>query len=178
MTGLFTDRFTAEMHIRVPADYTAVGSGTDHRRSPRPTAAPSSASSGPSPASPAPSSPASFSRAISGGLNNIHVYVTEKRKAGAADFAALAGREFEYLTSIFGQPESGRINIVELPEDAVSAAWAPEMACIAGNRIVDTPRPRTACSPTPSPTSGGARRSRPPRSTTPGSPTACRATAS
>ena len=28
MTGLFTDRFTAEMHIRVPADYTAVGSGT------------------------------------------------------------------------------------------------------------------------------------------------------
>ena len=27
MTGLFTDRFTAEMHIRVPSDYTAVGSG-------------------------------------------------------------------------------------------------------------------------------------------------------
>ena len=68
--------------------------------------------------------------------------MTEKRKDGAPDFAALAGREFEYMTSVFGQPESGRINIVELPEDAVSAAWAPEMACIAGNRIVD----RTAAS--------------------------------
>jgi aminopeptidase N len=68
--------------------------------------------------------------------------VTEKRKDGAPDFAALAGREFETMTSVFGQPESGRINIVELPEDAVSAAWAPEMACIAGNRIVD----RTAAS--------------------------------
>ena len=41
------------------------------------------------------------------------------------------------MTNLFGQPESGRINIVELPEDAVSASWAPEMACIAGNRIVD-----------------------------------------
>ena len=27
MTGLFTNRFTAEMHIHVPAEYTAVGSG-------------------------------------------------------------------------------------------------------------------------------------------------------
>src|SRR5260370_10896167 len=41
------------------------------------------------------------------------------------------------MSSAFGQPESGRINIVELPEDAVSAAWAPEMVAIAGNRIVD-----------------------------------------
>src|ERR1019366_7288501 len=32
MTGLFTDRFTAEMHIRVPADYTAVGSGTPTKK--------------------------------------------------------------------------------------------------------------------------------------------------
>ena len=40
-------------------------------------------------------------------------------------------------------PQSGLVSlIVEMPEDAVSAAWAPEMACIAGNRIVD----RTAAS--------------------------------
>ena len=32
MTGLFTDRFTAEMHIRVPAEYTAVGSGTPTKK--------------------------------------------------------------------------------------------------------------------------------------------------
>ena len=32
MTGLFTDRFTAEMHIRVPAEYTAVGSGTTTKK--------------------------------------------------------------------------------------------------------------------------------------------------
>ena len=137
MTGLFTDRFTAEMHIRVPADYTAVGSGATSRKT---------LADGRSefsfvwskPGFPGTIVAGKFLPAVAGsGYSNIHVYVTDKRKAGAADFAALAGREFEYMTSVFGQPESGRINIVELPEDAVSAAWAPEIAAIAGNRIVD-----------------------------------------
>ena len=55
------------------------------------------------------------------GVNNIKVYVTEKHKAGAVDFVRQASREFEFMTSTFGQPESGRINIVELPDDSVSA---------------------------------------------------------
>jgi predicted negative regulator of RcsB-dependent stress response len=142
MTGLFTDRFTAEMHIRVPAEYTAVGSGTTTKKT---------LDDGRSEFSFVWSKPGFPGTVVAGkflpaitasGISNIHVYVTEKRKDGAPDFAALAGREFETMTSVFGQPESGRINIVELPEDAVSAAWAPEMACIAGNRIVD----RTAAS--------------------------------
>ena len=41
------------------------------------------------------------------------------------------------MSSTFGPPESGKINIVELPEDSVSAAWAPEIAAIAGQRIAD-----------------------------------------
>ncbi|MGD0799656.1 MAG: M1 family aminopeptidase [Acidobacteriaceae bacterium] len=137
MTGLFTDRFTAQMHIRVPDGYTVVGSGVMTKK-------PAPAGSGTEftftwskSGFPGTIVAGKFLPPISGGLNNIRVYVTEKRKAGASEFAALAGREFEFLTSIFGQPESGRINIVELPEDSVSAAWAPEMACIGGNRIVD-----------------------------------------
>jgi tetratricopeptide (TPR) repeat protein len=136
MTGLFTNRFTAEMHIHVPADYIAVGSGTATRKT-LPDGRSEFSFVWSKPGFPGTIVAGKFLPAINGGLNNVHVYVTEKRKSGAADFAALAGREFEYMTSVFGQPESGRINIVELPEDAVPAAWAPEMACIAGNRIVD-----------------------------------------
>jgi tetratricopeptide (TPR) repeat protein len=137
MTGLFTDRFTAEMHIRVPADETAVGSGTTTRKS-LPDGRNEFSFVWSKPGFPGSIVAGKFLPAITAsGISNIHVFVTEKRKAGAPDFAALAGREFEYMTSIFGQPESGRINIVELPEDAVPAAWAPEMALIAGNRIVD-----------------------------------------
>jgi tetratricopeptide (TPR) repeat protein len=142
MTGLFTDRFTAEMHIRVPAEYTAVGSGVASKKT-LPDGRNEFTFTWSKPGFPGTIVAGKFLPAITAsGISNIHVYVTEKRKDGAPDFAALAGREFEYMTSVFGQPESGRINIVELPEDAVSAAWAPEMACIAGNRIVD----RTAAS--------------------------------
>jgi tetratricopeptide (TPR) repeat protein len=136
MTGLFTDRFTAQMHIRVPADYTAVGSGTPAKKT-LPDGRNEFSFAWTKPGFPGTIVAGKFLPPITGGLNNIHVYVTEKRKEGATDFARLAGREFEYMTSVFGEPESGRLNIVELPEDAVSAAWAPQMACIAGNRIVD-----------------------------------------
>jgi aminopeptidase N len=137
MTGLFTDRFTAEIHVRVPADYTAIGSGTPGTKT-LPDGHKEFSFSWTKPGFPGTIVAGKFVPAISAsGLSNIHVYVTEKHKTGAAEFAALAGREFEYMTSIFGEPESGRINIVELPDDAVSAAWAPQMACIAGNRIAD-----------------------------------------
>jgi tetratricopeptide (TPR) repeat protein len=39
------------------------------------------------------------------------------------------------MSSTFGQPEATHINLVELPDDAVSATWAPEIAAIAGSRI-------------------------------------------
>ncbi len=39
------------------------------------------------------------------------------------------------MTGTFGQPESPILNLVELPDDAVSATWAPEIAAIAGSRI-------------------------------------------
>jgi hypothetical protein len=137
MTGLFTDRFTAEMHIRVPADYTAVGSGTMTKK-PTPGGGNEFSFVWSKPGFPGSIVAGKFLPATTAsGMSNIHIYVTEKRKAGATDFAQQAGREFEFMTNLFGQPESGRINIVEMPEDTVSALWAPEMAAIAGNRIVD-----------------------------------------
>ena len=66
---------------------------------------------------------------------NMRVYVTEKHKEAAHDFASTGEREYLYMAGTFGQPESTRMNLVELPDDAVSAAWAPEIAAIAGNRI-------------------------------------------
>jgi predicted negative regulator of RcsB-dependent stress response len=137
MTGLYTDRFTAAIDVRVPAGYTAVGSGTPTKKT-MPDGRTDFSFTWSKPGFPGSIVAGKFMPAVGGsGYSNIHVYVTEKRKANAAEFAALAGREFEYLTSVFGQPESGRINIVELPEDAVGggAAWAPEMVAIAGNRL-------------------------------------------
>jgi hypothetical protein len=136
MTGLFTDRFTAEMHIRVPSDERVIGSGVAGQK-----ALPGNRTQydfkWTRPGFPGTIIAGKFLDPISApGVNNIHVYVTEKRKPFAIDFAQTAAKEFEFMTSTFGQPESPILNLVELPDDAVSATWAPEIAAISGSRIV------------------------------------------
>jgi peptidase M1-like protein len=135
MTGLYTDRFTAEMHISVPSDERVVGSGVAGHKTLSGNRSeydfnwtkpgfPGTIIAGKF------LDPASLPVA-----NNIHVYVTEKRKPFATDFAHTAARQFEFMTSTFGQPESPVLNLVELPDDAVSASWAPEITAIGGGRI-------------------------------------------
>ncbi len=132
--GLYTDRFTAEMHIRVPSDERVIGSGSG-------VAAPKSLPGNRTeftfnwakPGFPGTIIAGKFLTPTTAG--NMTVYVTEKRKEFALDFARQAEREYLYLSGTFGQPESTHMNLVELPDDAVSATWAPEIAAIAGSRI-------------------------------------------
>jgi aminopeptidase N len=137
MTGLFTNRFTAEMHIRVPSDERVVASGYVGQKS-LPGNKTEYSFNWKKPGFPGTVVAGKFLEPISApGVNNIKVYVTEARKPGAVDFAQTAAKEFEFMTTQFGQPESGLINIVELPDDSVSAAWGPEIAAIGGRRIMD-----------------------------------------
>ena len=136
MTGLYTDRFTAQMHITVPADYTAVGSGAPQQKS-LPGNKTEFDFNWAKPGFPGTIIAGKFLPPIHGGMNNVNVYVTDKHKDGAQDFASLGGREFEFLTNAFGQGESSRINIVETPDDTTYSYWGPEIAAIPGNRIVD-----------------------------------------
>jgi hypothetical protein len=137
MTGLYTDRFTAEMHIRVPGDERVIGSGSG-------VAAPKSLPGNRTEYTFKWSRPGFPGTIIAGkflppitvpGINNIHVYVTEPRKAVAVPFAQDAAKQFEFMSTTFGQPESAQINLVEMPDDAVSSTWAPEIAAIAGGRV-------------------------------------------
>ena len=139
MAGLFTDRFTAEMHIRVPSDERVVGSGSGVSAV---KSLPGNRSeyvfNWAKPGFPGTIVAGKFVDPIQApGVSNIAVYATEKHKADAAAFAQTAAKEFEFMSTTFGQPESGRLTIVELPDDAVSAAWAPEIAAIAGRRLSD-----------------------------------------
>ena len=137
MVGLYTNRFTAEMHIRVPDDVRVVGSGAGF-------AATKSLPGNRSECTFKWARPGFPGTIIAGKFldpvlmpseGNMRVYVLEKHKDAAADFVHNAARQFEYMASVFGQPESSHIDLVELPDDAVSATWAPEIAAIAGGRI-------------------------------------------
>jgi hypothetical protein len=137
MVGLYTNRFTAEMHIRVPSDERVVGSGSG-------VAAPKSLPGNRTeyifnwskPGFPGTIIAGKFLEPITApGINNIRVFVTEPRKPVAVAFAQDTAKQFEFMTTTFGQPESNQINLVELPADAVSATWAPEIAGIASGRV-------------------------------------------
>jgi tetratricopeptide (TPR) repeat protein len=134
MTGLFTNRFTAEMHIRVPGDERVVGSGSGvAAQKSLPGNRTEFTFKWTKPGFPGTIIAGKFLDPIT--VSNVRVYVTEKNKEAAHDFASQAEREYLYMSGTFGQPESTHMNLVELPDDAVSAAWAPEIAAIAGNRI-------------------------------------------
>ncbi len=132
MTGLFTNRFTAEMHIRVPGDERVVGSGVAAQKS-LPGNRTEFSFKWAKPGFPGTIIAGKFIEPIS--VANVRVYVTEKHKDVAQDFASTAERQYLYMSGTFGQPESTRMNLVELPDDAVSAAWAPEIAAISGARV-------------------------------------------
>ncbi len=134
MTGYLTDRFTAEIHVKAPAGYRVIGSGSTGK----PTAAGGEQEwdfKWDKPGFPGTIIVGKFDAPVSGNASNIHVYVLPAHKAQAIDYAGTALREFAYYTSTFGIPESTQLNVVELPDDTVPAFWAPEIAAIAGSHI-------------------------------------------
>src|SRR5277367_3038738 len=132
MVGYMTDRFTADIHITLPAGYRVIGSGPT-------TSAPAAGGEQHNfhwgkPGFPGTIIAGKFDAPVSP-APNIHVYVTEAHKQSAQDYGQTALREFAFFTSTFGIPESSQLNVVELPNDTVPAAWAPEIAAVAGSRI-------------------------------------------
>jgi tetratricopeptide (TPR) repeat protein len=132
LPGLFTDPFTAEIHVTVPTGETVVGSGGNQTNG-------HDLGNGRTMFDFNWSKPGFPGSIVAGrflppittpGVPNIRVFLTQPHQAKGQDFALTVAREFEFMTSEFGLAESGRLNVVELPNDSVSAAWAPEMVAV------------------------------------------------
>jgi aminopeptidase N len=134
MVGYLTSRFTADIHVKVPTGYTVIGSGAQGSAKPAGNGETEHDFSWKKPGFPGTIIAGKFNPAVSP-APNIHVYTTDAHKAAAADYGQSALRIFAYFTSSFGLPESGTMNVVELPDDTVPTYWAPEIAAVAGNRI-------------------------------------------
>ena len=134
MVGYQTNRFTADIHVKVPAGYTVIGSGAQGGAKQAAAGANEFDFSWKKPGFPGTIIVGKFGPPTSAAAN-IHIYTTEDKKAAAQDYGQSALRIFAYFTSTFGLPESSTLNVVELPEDTVPTYWAPEIAAIAGSRI-------------------------------------------
>jgi hypothetical protein len=140
-TGYMTDRFTAEMHIRVPQGMHVISSGS--------TGAPKPAKLADGkpgdqydfkwmkPGFPGTVIAGRFVGPVSVGAGNVKVYLGVTHQASANQLAQTATKEYDFFTDSFGQAETERLNVVELPDDTLPAVYAPELAAIMGARVGD-----------------------------------------
>jgi hypothetical protein len=140
-TGFMTDRFTAEIHLRVPQGMKVFSSGAQGASHPVKLADGKPGDqfdfNWTRPGFPGTIIAGRFVGPVTGGAGNIKVYLTVAHQASASQLAQTAAKEFDFFTDSFGELESSHLNIVELPDDTLPAVWAPELAGMMGSRVGD-----------------------------------------
>ena len=147
VNGYGVDRFTATINVTVPAYMMVIGSGVVTPGQ-TPDIKGASTGTGASKTFSLKYDKASFpGTVIAGDFGDYystdagidqHVYFKPTHKDAASEYAQTAVKEFTYFITLYGPPSSNVLRIVELPDDTVPTAWAPELAALASRGI--TPR--------------------------------------
>jgi hypothetical protein len=140
------NRFTATMNITVPAHMVVIGSG-------RETAGGTSASKKTG-ASSLPTKTFTFvwdkpsfpGTIVAGTFQefksdeagvDLHVFFKPVHQNLGAMYAETAIKEFTYYVTLYGAAPSTSLKVVEIPDDTVPSAWAPEMAAVASRAVTE-----------------------------------------
>ena len=141
MTGYLTDRFTAEIHFRVPQGMKVFSSGQQGQ-----SHSVTLASGKPGdqfdfkwdkPGFPGTIIAGRYLGPYTAGPGNVKVYLTVAHQSFGNPFAQTAAKEYDFFSERFGEAETPHLNVVELPDDTLPAVWAPELAAIMGSRVGD-----------------------------------------
>src|SRR5215470_1046789 len=137
------NRFTATINVTVPAHMLVIGSGaTTASDTP---ALKGGAGSGLTKTYSLKYDKASFPGTIIAGSFgdyasteagiDLHIYFKPAHKDLASAYAETAVKEFTYFITLYGVPASNVLRVVEIPDDTVPSAWAPEVAALASRAI-------------------------------------------
>lgn len=69
-----------------------------------------------------------------GGVD-LTVYFKPVHQALAAQYATTAAKEYTYFTTLYAPFPNPTLRVVEIPDDTVPSAWAPQLAAIASRSI-------------------------------------------
>ncbi len=140
------NRFSATMNITVPAHMVVIGSGKETVKDSSPS------KKGGAGALPGktytfiwdkPSFPGSI---VAGTFQefksdeagvDLHLFFKPVHQNLGAMYAETAIKEFTYYVTLYGTAPSTTLRIVEIPDDTVPSAWAPEMAAVASRAVTD-----------------------------------------
>jgi tetratricopeptide (TPR) repeat protein len=140
-TGYLTNRFTAEMHIRVPQGMMVFASGAQGPPHPVKLANGNDGDqfdfNWSKPGFPGTVIAGRYLDPVSTGAGNVKVYLTASHQQSVNEFVQTTAKEVDFFTASFGAPETSRLNVVELPDDTLPSVWAPELAAIPGSRVGD-----------------------------------------
>src|SRR5216684_817548 len=136
------NRFTATISVSVPTHMVVIGSGGEAVGAPpvRKTAAPPSGKTytftWTKPSFPGTIIAGTFQefKSDEAGLD-LHVFFKPVHQAMGAEYTSTAIKEFTYFVTLYGSAPSTTLKIVEIPDDTLPPAWAPEIAAISSHAI-------------------------------------------
>ena len=147
VAGYGVNRFTSTISVTVPAHMVAIGSGKD-------THPDSEKASEKKPASGALANSRTFTfrwskpsfpgTIVAGSFKeyksdeagiDLHIFFKPTHESLESEYASTAVKEFTYFITQYGIPPSSRLQVVEIPDDTVPSAYAPEIAAIASRAV-------------------------------------------
>jgi Peptidase family M1 domain/TPR repeat len=147
VSGFAINRFTATMSITVPAHMVVIGSGKESQSEGSNNSPLKNGTTSGLPTKTytftwdKPSFPGSI---IAGTFQefksddagvDLHVFFKPVHQNLGAMYAETAVKEFTYFVTLYGVAPSSTLRIVEIPDDTVPSAWAPEVAAIASRAV-------------------------------------------
>jgi tetratricopeptide (TPR) repeat protein len=146
VSGYGINRFTATMNITVPAHMVVIGSGKESEGTPLPAKKGTVAGlptktysfTWDKPSFPGTIVAGTFQEFKSDEAGvDLHVFFKPNHQNLGPQYATTAVKEFTYFVTLYGVPPSNRLRVVELPDDTLPSAWAPEIAAIASRAVTE-----------------------------------------
>jgi hypothetical protein len=145
VSGYGLNRFTSTITITIPSYMVAVGSGKMTVADAAPSKKNPSATPGKTFTfvSDHPSFPGTIiagvfqeTKSDDAGVD-LHVFFKPLHQKLAPEYQNAALKEFTYYITAFGPLPSPTLRVIELPDDTVPTAWAPELAAIASRAVTE-----------------------------------------
>ncbi len=144
VAGYGINRFTSTINVTVPSHMIAIGSGK-LEASASPVAKKGASVSANSKTFSFVSTKPSFPGTIIAGTFkefksddagiDMHVFFKPNHQELGTEYASTAVKAFTFFVTQYGNARSTKLNIVELPDDTVPTAWAPEIAALSSRAI-------------------------------------------